>query len=46
MGDVVFPEVEDVLLLLCGECGEWGVEGNENWLAACKVKDQLQPEAF
>ena len=40
-----FPEVEDVLMLLFGELsGEWGAEGNENWLAACRVKDQLQPE--
>ena len=24
-------------------CGGWGVWGNENWLAACRVEDQLAP---
>ena len=28
VGDDEFPEVEDVLLL-CGERGEWGLEGKE-----------------
>ena len=36
-------EVEEVLFL-CGEFGEWGVEGNEYWVAAGRVKNQLQPE--
>lgn len=25
-----------------GVWGGWAVGGNENWLAACRVKDQLQ----
>ena len=31
--------LEDGVISLC--VGGWGVLGNENWLAACRIKDQL-----
>ena len=39
VGDVEFPEVDDVLLLLCGGCEVWVVESNRYWLAPCRIKD-------
>ena len=35
---------EGEVISLCGAGGVWGAI-NENWLAACKIQDQLQPKS-
>ena len=32
------------MISLCGAGGVWGAI-NENWLAACRIQDQLQPKS-